>query len=63
MAGASTKELTGAWVIHHGRKLVLDANGPAEFPASDEATKAASLLTKLGRPTARPRVERLIGIF
>jgi hypothetical protein len=49
MAGASAKELTGAWVIHHGRKLVLDANGPAEFPAIDEAAKAATLLTKLGQ--------------
>lgn len=49
MGGASEKELTGAWVIHHGRKLVLDANGPAEFPAIDEAAKAASLVTKLGQ--------------
>jgi len=47
--GASDKEITGAWVIHHGRKLVLDANGPAEFPAIDEAAKAATLLTKLGQ--------------
>ncbi len=35
LAGASDKEITGAWVIHHGRKLVLDANGSAEFPAID----------------------------
>lgn len=49
MAGASEKEMTGAWVIHHGRKLVMDANGPAEFPAIDEAAKAATLLTKLGQ--------------
>lgn len=47
--GASNKEITGAWIIHHGRKLVLDANGPAEFPAIDEAAKAATLLTKLGQ--------------
>jgi hypothetical protein len=46
---ASVKEITGAWVIHHGRKLVLDANGPAEFPAIDEAAKAATLVTKLGQ--------------
>lgn len=49
MSGASEKEITGAWVIHHGRKLLLDANGPAEFPAIDEAAKAATLLTKLGQ--------------
>ncbi len=49
MVEASKKEITGAWVIHHGRKLVLDANGPAEFPAIDEAAKAATLLTKLGQ--------------
>ena len=49
MSGASDKEVTGAWVIHHGRKLVLDSNGPAEFPAIDEAAKAATLLTKLGQ--------------
>lgn len=56
---ASAKEITGAWVIHHGRKLVLDANGPAEFPAIDEAAKAATLLTKLGQSnqTTIPKTE------
>ena len=49
MVGTNDKQITGAWVIHHGRKLVLDANGPAEFPAIDEAAKAATLLTKLGQ--------------
>jgi hypothetical protein len=49
MTGASDREITGAWVIHHGRKLALDANGSAEFPAIDEAAKAATLLTKLGQ--------------
>mgnify|MGYP001811261161 CR=1 FL=1 len=49
MVAASDKELEGAWVIHHGRKLVLDVNGPAEFPAINEAAKAATLLTKLGQ--------------
>lgn len=49
MASATDKEIIGAWVIHHGRKLVLDAYGPAEFPAIDEAAKAATLLTKLGQ--------------
>ncbi|MFK2876668.1 hypothetical protein [Rhodanobacter hydrolyticus] len=49
MSEVSDKEITGAWVIHHGRKLVLDSNGPAEFPAIDEAAKAATLLTKLGQ--------------
>lgn len=45
----NNKETKGAWIIHHGRKLVLDANGSAEFPALDEAAKAATLLTKLGQ--------------
>lgn len=49
MGTASDKEIKGAWVIHHGRKLVLDVNGPAEFPAINEAAKAATLLTKLGQ--------------
>lgn len=49
MSSASDKETKGAWVIHHGRKLVLDVNGPAEFPAINEAAKAATLLTKLGQ--------------
>lgn len=49
MTGTNTKETVGAWVIHHGRKLVLDTNGSAEFPAIDEAAKAATLLTKLGQ--------------
>lgn len=43
-----TKETTGAWIIHHGRKLSLDANGSAEFPVLDEAAKAADLLCRLG---------------
>jgi len=46
---ANEKEVTGAWVIHHGKKLMLDANGAAEFPAIDEAAKAASLLARLGQ--------------
>ena len=49
MAAANDKEIKGAWVIHHGRKLVLDVNGPAEFPAINEAAKAVTLLTKLGQ--------------
>lgn len=49
MTEATQKENIGAWVIHHGRKLVLDANGSAEFPAIDEAAKAATLLAKLGQ--------------
>ncbi|MEP2735821.1 MAG: hypothetical protein ABJP34_05940 [Erythrobacter sp.] len=48
MVIGNSKETKGAWVVHHGRKLVLDANGPAEFPALDEAAKASTLLTKLG---------------
>jgi len=44
----NVKENAGAWVIHHGKKLVLDSNGSAEFPAIDQAAKAATLLAKLG---------------
>ncbi|MEA9740014.1 hypothetical protein VDF74_13740 [Xanthomonas campestris pv. raphani] len=43
------KETTGAWIVHHGRKLVLDTNGAAEFPAIDEAAKASSLLAKFSQ--------------
>lgn len=43
------KETKGAWLIHHGRKIMLDVNGAAEFPAIDEAAKAAMLLIKLGQ--------------
>ncbi|MCT8285834.1 hypothetical protein NYQ43_09015 [Xanthomonas translucens pv. translucens] len=43
------KETTGAWIVHHGRKLVLDANGAAEFPAIDEAAKASTLLAKFSQ--------------
>jgi hypothetical protein len=48
MAAKNIKENTGAWVIHHGKKLVLDLNGAAEYPAIDQAAKAATLLAKLG---------------
>src|SRR5579862_7004142 len=43
-----SRENTGAWVIHHGRKIVLDTKGAAEYPAIDQAAKAATLLAKLG---------------
>jgi hypothetical protein len=42
------KETVGAWVVHHGRKIALDANGPGEYPVIDEAAKAANLLARLG---------------
>ena len=51
------KENTGAWVIHHGRKLVLDSEGAAEYPAIDRAAKAATLLAKLGE-TSESNVSR-----
>jgi len=51
------KENTGAWVIHHGRKLVLDSKGAAEYPAIDQAAKAATLLAKLGE-TNESKVSR-----
>lgn len=48
MRNKDERENTGAWVVHHGRKLALDSNGAAEFPAIDEAAKAAGLLARLG---------------
>jgi len=48
MPDKDTRENTGAWIVHHGRKLALDSNGAAEFPAIDEAAKAANLLARLG---------------
>jgi hypothetical protein len=42
------KETEGAWIVHHGQKATLDARGAAEFPAIDEAAKAATLLSRLG---------------
>ena len=43
------KETVGAWIIHHGRKIAMDAYGASEFPVMDEAAKAANLLTRLGQ--------------
>ena len=48
MAYDVSKETRGAWIIHHGRKVALDANGASEFPVIDEAAKAANLLSRLG---------------
>lgn len=48
MPDEKKKETTGAWVVHHGRKLKLYTTGAAEFPVIDEAAKAASLLAHLG---------------
>ena len=36
-------------IIHHGRKIALDVNAPAEFPVLDETAKAAELLIRLGQ--------------
>lgn len=44
----NVKENVGAWVVHHGKKIALDSSGAAEFPAIDQAAKAATLLAKLG---------------
>jgi hypothetical protein len=42
------KQTTGAWIVHHGRKVAADLRGPAEFSAIDLAAKAAGLLARLG---------------
>lgn len=42
------KQTTGAWIVHHGRKVAADIRGAAEFSAIDLAAKAAGLLARLG---------------
>lgn len=42
------KETTGAWIIHHSRKIVSDTAAPAEYSVLDEAGKAAELLMRFG---------------
>lgn len=42
------KQTIGAWVVHHGRKVAADVRGAAEYSAIDLASKAASLLARLG---------------
>jgi hypothetical protein len=42
------KQTTGAWIVHHGRKVAVDLRGAAEFSAIDLAAKAAGLLVRLG---------------
>lgn len=44
----TNKETVGAWIIHHGRKIAMDAYGASEFPVMDEAAKAANLLSRFG---------------
>jgi hypothetical protein len=49
LAGTSVnKKTTGAWIVHHGRKVAADLRGAAEFSAIDLAAKTASLLARLG---------------
>jgi hypothetical protein len=43
MTSEETDQVTGAWIVHHRRKIALDANGASEFPVLDEAGKAADL--------------------
>jgi hypothetical protein len=63
MSPTDERENTGAWIVHHGRKLALDQNGAAEFPAIDEAAKAANLLARLGESNevtiGRPEVKAI----
>ena len=42
------KETKGAWIVHHGKKVSIVQNAASEFPAIDEAAKAANLLVRLG---------------
>jgi hypothetical protein len=46
------KESEGAWIIHHGQKIMMDANGAAEFPAIDQAAKATPLVVALAGTNA-----------
>lgn len=61
IANRLEKETRGAWVVHHGRKIALDVNAPAEFPVLDETAKAAELLMRLGQTDTatltKPEVE------
>lgn len=41
------KTTTGAWIIHHGRKLNDNINAAAEYSAIDIAAKSASLLSRM----------------
>lgn len=41
------KSTTGAWIIHHGRKLSDNTNAAAEYSAIDIAAKSASLLSRM----------------
>lgn len=47
MLEVDNKETTGAWIVHHGRKVNQDILGASEFPVIDEAAKAADLLSRL----------------
>ncbi len=51
MSNNFDNETTGAWIIHHGRKVSQDVHGASEFPAIDEAAKAADLLSRLATNT------------
>lgn len=46
------KESEGAWIIHRGQKIMMDAHGAAEFPAIDQAAKATSLVVALAGTNA-----------
>lgn len=52
MVSTGQNETLGAWVFHHGRKLIYDVTGTIEFPAINEGAKAATLLAKMGQTDA-----------
>ena len=57
---SKVKETTGAWIVHHGQKIALDATAAAEFPAIDEAAKAANLLVRLGEANEATLSNKLV---
>ena len=47
MPSSLNDETTGAWIIHHGRKIAQYSSGAAEYPVLDETAKASLLLSRL----------------
>ena len=47
MSESNNNETTGAWIVHHGRKVAQDIHGASEFPVIDESAKATDLLSRL----------------
>ncbi|WP_417485258.1 hypothetical protein [Maricaulis salignorans] len=54
------KTTTGAWIVHHGRKVAASVAGPSEYSALDIAAKSTELLIRMSGSDEETLPESLV---